>query len=43
MTMRALVGGKGSDWILENRDVPEQLGAIRVQVTAPARRPGWPV
>ncbi|WP_431965357.1 zinc-binding dehydrogenase [Nocardia sp. bgisy134] len=32
--MRALVGGKGSDWILENRDVPEQLGAIRVQVMA---------
>ncbi|MFF0613277.1 hypothetical protein ACFYUD_31885 [Nocardia tengchongensis] len=34
MTMRALVGGKGADWILENRDLPEQLGAVRVQVMA---------
>ncbi|MFE3758561.1 zinc-binding dehydrogenase [Nocardia tengchongensis] len=32
--MRALVGGKGADWILENRDLPEQLGAVRVQVMA---------
>jgi NADPH:quinone reductase-like Zn-dependent oxidoreductase len=33
-TMRALVGGLGPDWALEQRDLPEQLGAIRVQVMA---------
>ena len=34
MTMRALVGGKGPEWALEDRELPEQLGAIRVQVMA---------
>ncbi|MGV9408273.1 zinc-binding dehydrogenase [Nocardia sp. NPDC003693] len=32
--MRALIGGKTSDWVLEDRDLPEQLGAIRIQVMA---------
>ncbi|AEM83662.1 hypothetical protein [Streptomyces violaceusniger] len=34
MTMPALIGGKGRDWTLEQRALPEQLGAIRVQVMA---------
>ncbi|MFJ3671503.1 zinc-binding dehydrogenase [Streptomyces sp. NPDC090106] len=33
-TMRALVGGKGADWILEETERPVQLGAVRVQVHA---------
>jgi len=32
--MRALIGGTGSDWQLADRDIPSQLGAIRVQVMA---------
>ncbi|MEV0339036.1 zinc-binding dehydrogenase [Nocardia sp. NPDC050713] len=32
--MRALIGGKGPDWVLEERGLPTQLGAIRVQVMA---------
>ncbi|MBU3062186.1 zinc-binding dehydrogenase [Nocardia sp. NEAU-G5] len=32
--MRALIGGKGADWILEDREVPEQPGALRVRVMA---------
>ncbi|MGW6007404.1 zinc-binding dehydrogenase [Streptomyces sp. NPDC055210] len=34
MTMRALIGGKGQDWTVERIDLPEQLGAVRVQVMA---------
>lgn len=34
MTMRALVGGTGPEWSLVERELPEQLGAIRVQVMA---------
>lgn len=34
MTMRALIGGKGRDWSVEHVDLPEQLGAIRIQVMA---------
>ncbi|MFF3575050.1 zinc-binding dehydrogenase [Nocardia jiangxiensis] len=34
MTMRALVGGKGPEWELEEIPLPEQLGAIRIQVMA---------
>ena len=33
-TMRALIGGKGDDWTLEQVDLPEQLGALRIQVHA---------
>ena len=32
--MRALIGGRGPDWILDEIDPPEQLGAIRIQVHA---------
>lgn len=32
--MRALIGGKGTGWVLEELERPEQLGAIRVQVMA---------
>ncbi|GAA14889.1 alcohol dehydrogenase catalytic domain-containing protein [Gordonia alkanivorans] len=32
--MRALIGGTGPDWTLEEIDPPEQLGALRVQVMA---------
>jgi len=34
MTMRALIGGEGPEWTLAERPLPEQLGAIRVQVMA---------
>ncbi|HEY5845938.1 MAG TPA: zinc-binding dehydrogenase [Microlunatus sp.] len=33
-TMRALIGGQGPEWVLEQHELPEQLGAIRVQVMA---------
>lgn len=33
-TMRALVGGRGHDWVQETRALPSQLGAIRIQVMA---------
>jgi NADPH:quinone reductase-like Zn-dependent oxidoreductase len=32
--MRALVGGLGTDWQLQTRDIPDRLGAVRVQVMA---------
>ncbi|MGW4121234.1 zinc-binding dehydrogenase [Nocardia sp. NPDC004711] len=32
--MRALIGGKGTEWVREDRELPEQLGAIRIQVMA---------
>jgi len=32
--MRALIGGRGPDWILDEVDPPGQLGAIRIQVHA---------
>ncbi|MFE3223446.1 alcohol dehydrogenase catalytic domain-containing protein [Nocardia sp. NPDC059228] len=34
--MRALIGGKGTEWVREDRELPEQLGAIRIQVMAAA-------
>jgi NADPH:quinone reductase-like Zn-dependent oxidoreductase len=33
-TMRALKGGRGSDWVLDSTALPDQLGAVRVQVMA---------
>lgn len=33
-TMRALIGGKGTTWLLERIPLPDQLGALRVQVHA---------
>ncbi|MGW3667051.1 zinc-binding dehydrogenase [Streptomyces sp. NPDC005141] len=33
-TMRALIGGHGADWSLEETELPSQLGAIRIQVHA---------
>ncbi|MEU6195210.1 zinc-binding dehydrogenase [Streptomyces sp. NPDC047061] len=33
-TMRALVGGKGDTWSLEETALPAQLGAVRIQVHA---------
>ncbi|MFI1732642.1 zinc-binding dehydrogenase [Streptomyces acidicola] len=33
-TMRALIGGKGGQWLLEETPLPEQLGAVRIQVHA---------
>ncbi|MCF8610222.1 alcohol dehydrogenase catalytic domain-containing protein [Gordonia sp. HY285] len=33
-TMRALIGGKGDDWRLEQAPLPDQLGALRIQVHA---------
>ncbi|GAC56275.1 putative oxidoreductase [Gordonia hirsuta DSM 44140 = NBRC 16056] len=33
-TMRALIGGKGDDWALEQAPLPDQLGALRIQVHA---------
>ncbi|WP_150135598.1 zinc-binding dehydrogenase [Streptomyces hyaluromycini] len=33
-TMRALIGGKGADWSLEETELPAQLGALRIQVHA---------
>ncbi|MFE3259429.1 alcohol dehydrogenase catalytic domain-containing protein [Nocardia sp. NPDC059091] len=32
--MRALIGGKGTEWAREDRELPEELGAIRIQVMA---------
>ncbi|MUL66201.1 hypothetical protein BOO86_17135 [Mycobacterium sp. CBMA 234] len=32
--MRALIGGRGPDWQLADREKPTQLGAIRIQVMA---------
>lgn len=32
--MRALIGGLDKDWQLQTRDIPDQLGAVRVQVMA---------
>lgn len=32
--MRALIGGKGSNWVLDDIEPPTQLGAVRVQVHA---------
>ncbi|WP_202926833.1 zinc-binding dehydrogenase [Gordonia desulfuricans] len=32
--MRALIGGKGPDWVLEDIAPPEQLGALRIRVMA---------
>ncbi|MFD6895631.1 zinc-binding dehydrogenase [Rhodococcus sp. NPDC060086] len=32
--MRALIGGKEPEWVLDTVDVPDQLGALRVQVMA---------
>ncbi|MFD4352608.1 zinc-binding dehydrogenase [Nocardia sp. NPDC058518] len=34
MTMRALIGGNGPEWTVEEIERPEQLGAVRVQVMA---------
>ncbi|MGW7579459.1 zinc-binding dehydrogenase [Streptomyces sp. NPDC054765] len=33
-TMRALIGGEGGQWRLEEIALPEQLGAVRIQVHA---------
>lgn len=32
--MRALIGGKEPEWVLDTIDLPDQLGALRVQVMA---------
>ncbi|MGY0541515.1 zinc-binding dehydrogenase [Nocardioides sp. YJ-D4] len=32
--MRALIGGKGPDWLLDHIEPPSQLGALRIQVHA---------